>query len=104
MLGLTYEKQVANSGLSRNPQNPTWKDNFVLYVTVCAVIHVRSNVSSIASGKLNLKVYNENTNRENLIAEGNILTAALEDEKQRTEVAELKGERLTGLLSSSTRS
>lgn len=55
-----------------------------------------SNVSSIASGKLNLKIYNDSPNRENLMAEGNILTAALEDEKQRVEEAELKGDRFTG--------
>lgn len=55
-----------------------------------------SNVSSVASGKLHLKIYSENTNKENLMAEGTIITAALEDEKQRTEEGELKGDRFTG--------
>jgi hypothetical protein len=31
------------------------------------------------------------------MAEGSIITAALEDEKQRTEEGELKGERFTGM-------
>jgi len=76
-----FEKQIADSEVSRSSANPKWKDNFLFSVT--------SMMST-----LKITIFNGSKSKENEIAHAKLTIDHLEDEKQRTESHELRGNQL----------
>lgn len=88
-----FEKQVVDSMPSRNPNAPSWKDNFVLYEFNLAFLTIDSSVHKDWS-KLRILVMQEDL----MIAKAKIWANFAGDERQHVEEAPLnEDETYTGM-------